>query len=70
MRVLLVLVFAVNLVFGQEFIQVDTQYGPVTGLTIELHNGIEVNSFYGIPYAEPPLGDLRFRVLLLSFCCI
>ena len=63
MAVLLVLAFAVNLIFGQEFPEVDTQYGPVKGLTIELHNGIQVNSFYGIPYAEPPVGELRFRVI-------
>ena len=24
-------------------------------------NGGEVDLFWGIPYAEPPIGDLRFR---------
>lgn len=47
-------------------IQVETVYGTVEGRTIELidewHAGISVNTFYSIPFAKPPLGDLRFAV--------
>ena len=39
----------------------DTEYGQVRGRTIMLDDGIEVNSFKGIPFATPPLGDLRFE---------
>ena len=43
-------------------VRVDTVYGPVDGQTIALEDGTEVNSFYGIPFAKPPVGDLRWRV--------
>ena len=43
-------------------VRVDTVYGPVDGQTITLEDGTEVNSFYGIPFAKPPVGDLRWRV--------
>jgi len=42
-----------------------TTYGTVRGQTIpvQLTSGLEqITSFYGIPYARPPLGDLRFAV--------
>jgi para-nitrobenzyl esterase len=37
--------------------RVETIYGPVEGVTAE--NGVE--GFYGIPFAAPPTGDLRFK---------
>lgn len=47
-------------------IQVETTYGTVEGLTEILvddyHSGIELNTFYSIPFAKPPVGDLRFAV--------
>lgn len=36
------------------------QTGQVTGL-VEVFDGKELNVFRGVPYAQPPLGDLRFR---------
>ena len=39
----------------------DTEYGPVVGQTIPLDDGKSVNSFKGIPFARPPLGELRFE---------
>ena len=43
---------------------VDTKYGAVEGTTLTLqdpyHFGFEVDSFLGIPFAKPPVGDLRF----------
>lgn len=39
---------------------VDTIYGTVDGNTVVLDTGFSVDSFYGIPYARPPVGDLRF----------
>ena len=47
-------------------ITVDTKYGPVEGLTLPLHTGRSVNSFYAIPYAKPPVGELRWRVSVLG----
>jgi hypothetical protein len=36
-----------------------TKYGPIQGTTV-LNNS--VNIFYGIPYAQAPIGNLRFEV--------
>ncbi|KAK3699984.1 hypothetical protein RRG08_012189, partial [Elysia crispata] len=39
---------------------VDTDRGKVRGLSVD-SNGKRVHAFYGIPYAAPPVGDLRFK---------
>ena len=43
---------------------VETKYGEVEGTTLTCqdpyHFGIQVDTFLGIPYAKPPVGDLRF----------
>ncbi|XP_064470111.1 acetylcholinesterase-like [Ornithodoros turicata] len=36
-----------------------TEYGPVVGQRTT-YNNTNLDVFYGIPYAKPPLGDLRF----------
>ena len=44
---------------------VETVYGPVQGQRIATHyddGNVYVNSFYGIPFAADPIGDLRFEV--------
>ena len=38
---------------------IKTSSGLVKGLTIQVFNR-SVNQFLGIPYAEPPVGSLRF----------
>ncbi|KAJ3655564.1 hypothetical protein Zmor_014687 [Zophobas morio] len=38
-----------------------TRYGPIIGLTQFSRNKREYMSFRGIPYAKPPLGNLRFK---------
>ncbi|XP_026673537.1 pyrethroid hydrolase Ces2e-like [Ceratina calcarata] len=41
---------------------VQTNSGPVQGAILTtVWNSIEYSSFKGIPYAAPPIGDLRFR---------
>lgn len=42
---------------------VHTSWGTFEG-TIETHSGVNVSTFYGIPFAEPPVGKLRFRLPL------
>ncbi len=43
---------------GEEAPIVDTQYGPIQGIYTD--KGREVNAFLGIPYAAPPIGELRW----------
>jgi hypothetical protein len=45
---------------------VETLYGQVDGNTVTLDDGKVVNSWYGIPYARPPIGELRFAVSICS----
>lgn len=42
---------------------VTTKYGPVRGCKRTSIVGEEYLSFRGVPYARPPLGDLRFKVM-------
>jgi hypothetical protein len=41
---------------------VETIYGPVKGSTEKSRNGKPFCSFRGIPYATPPIGEIRFKV--------
>lgn len=44
---------------------VETPSGAVRGLVLRtVWNSVKYSSFKGIPYAKPPLGDLRFKVKL------
>lgn len=40
---------------------VQTDKGLIQGKRLHVHDGKQVDAFYGIPYAKPPLGDLRFK---------
>lgn len=42
--------------------QVKLDNGIFTGIQMESYNGKAFNAFLGIPYAKPPIGDLRFKV--------
>lgn len=47
-----------------EYKVVDTNNGQVRGASgITLLKNITFYSFKGIPYAKPPIGDLRFKVI-------
>lgn len=41
---------------------VTIQEGQIKGMISEDVRGGKFYSFMGIPYAKPPLGDLRFKV--------
>lgn len=60
MRILLVFVFVVlscllECVHANRTIIVPTKYGDVMGVETSL-----ARIFYGIPFAQPPVGDLRY----------
>uniref|UniRef100_A0A7E4VUT9 Carboxylic ester hydrolase n=1 Tax=Panagrellus redivivus TaxID=6233 RepID=A0A7E4VUT9_PANRE len=38
-----------------------TPYGTVEGIKIASRKGIEADAFLGIPYAQPPIAELRFQ---------
>lgn len=42
---------------------VQTNYGQIRGRHLVLSSGKEINAFLGIPYAKPPIGHLRFKVI-------
>ena len=47
---------------------VQTTLGPVRGYADETAQGRKFFAFNALPYAKPPLGDLRFKVLeLMTF---
>lgn len=47
---------------AQDHVLVETDDGPVQGQVLTLHTGDRVNTFLGIPFAEPPVGHLRWQV--------
>ncbi|XP_077524767.1 acetylcholinesterase-like [Amblyomma americanum] len=56
-----VVVTAATLIFCEaERPVVRTPYGPVAGVHLR-HQGKHIDGFFGIPFAYPPTGQLRFR---------
>lgn len=45
-----------------EVVAVNTKCGPVKGYKIPSSFDYEYINFFGIPYAKPPVGNLRFKV--------
>lgn len=41
-------------------VQINT--GTLQGVILKSRDGNEFNAFLGIPYAQPPIGSLRFEV--------
>jgi len=61
--ILSVLVFASNTVCDnddRQLVHVHTPAGEIVGEKTGKELGVSVNRFLGIPYAKPPVGDLRF----------
>ncbi|CAH0557020.1 unnamed protein product [Brassicogethes aeneus] len=63
-NVMLVILATCNVGYAgvlQEDPIVETEYGNVRGSIKESRNGRNFFSFTGIPYAKPPIGELRFK---------
>lgn len=43
-------------------IYMNTKLGRIKGTHMYSRNGRKFNVFLGIPFAEPPVGELRFQV--------
>lgn len=46
----------------ENFLVIDTEYGPVKGCKKETVLGRNYIGFHKIPYMKPPVGKLRFKV--------
>jgi hypothetical protein len=44
------------------YVEVDTNYGRMRGAKTVARDGRPYIEFLGIPYAKPPIGELRFEV--------
>lgn len=49
-------------VLAEEKPIVKTKNGLIRGIYKRSNNGREFTAFEGIPYAEPPIGNRRFKV--------
>lgn len=49
---------------SDEHLIVRTKYGSIEGFKFESARGLEFDAFLGIPFAKPPVGDLRLEVRL------
>lgn len=59
---LLLVSVAVTSAWPYDHVLVNTANGPVQGDVLTLHTGDKINTFLGIPYAEPPVGARRWAV--------
>lgn len=55
--------FVIFINFGDSIL-LETKQGKILGQTEVSRGGRHFYAFYGIPYAEPPIGELRLEVSL------
>lgn len=46
---------------------INTKQGSLRGLVFQSRNGAEYHAFMGIPFAKPPIGELRLEVNFMIF---
>ncbi len=51
-----------GLIHGGASVYAETKYGRLKGFTSVSREGREFYEFLGVPYASPPVGNLRFQV--------
>lgn len=59
------LTLILNLVFGIEN-TINLRQGQLFGSSFKTRTGRNFTAFQGIPYAKPPIGDLRFKVIYIG----
>ena len=52
----------------EETIIVNLSQGQLRGKVATTFRGLDYYSFQGVPYANPPIGELRFKVNCYMFC--
>lgn len=45
-------------------------YGTVVGRYLVSHDGRGIRAFMGVPYADPPVGELRFKVRFFCYLIV
>ena len=53
---------SLNAIKAASNILVDIKNGTLEGSIMKSRKGLDIYAFRGIPYAHPPLGELRFQV--------
>lgn len=61
MGTFLFLLLGITLVLGDDGPVVTTNLGIVKGFAVQTTEGTMANIFLGVPFAKPPVGDLRFE---------
>ena len=46
----------------QEYVTIETEQGTLQGVVKAARNGDQYHSYRGIPYAQPPIDELRWKV--------
>ena len=46
----------------QKYVTIETEQGTLQGVVQVARNGDQYNSYRGIPYAQPPINELRWKV--------
>jgi hypothetical protein len=54
-----------GMLYGGKSVIADSEYGKLKGFSAWSRDGREFYSFLGVPYASPPVGELRFQVILI-----
>ena len=63
MRKFLLILGLIGLVSGDPIVK--TKYGNIQGFEFKAARGSEAEVFLGIPFAKPPVGELRLEVRYL-----
>ena len=56
----------ISTIFGGDHVVVETMQGKLRGFTSLSRDGRPFYEFLSVPFALPPVGDLRFEVTLLE----
>lgn len=57
----IVIFFVFELITASDPLEIETVNGKVRGIILQSSTNKYVNAWYGIPFAKPPIGKLRFQ---------